>query len=293
MNPEPFKLLSLPTLAGTAEAIKKFPFPVSLTRGSYKNISFILTSKEVKILVNDTLVTNFSFVWLASGWSTRDLAYAMWLYCKAKKIPCSYVEQGTSKISDAMHFALEGIATPATLFVNRVLLAERLDLVKTVCGYPLIIKDSKGVQGRYSKLVASEEELLIQMKTLPKNKRFIFQQYIANEYDWGIMVVNGTVVAGEKSYPLVGEFRNNAANGAKEVFFGVDEIPEEVKQMALKASASLGLSWSRADIIIDKGSKKPYLLEVNRYPGVTLGSDEVQGAYAFLSSHIAPIRAVK
>jgi glutathione synthase/RimK-type ligase-like ATP-grasp enzyme len=185
-----------------------------------------------------------------------------------------------------MHFALEGIATPKTLFMNRAHIGKRLDVVKRVCGYPLIIKDSKGSGGRNCEYVLSEEDLLVQLATLPKNKRFIFQQYIKNEYDWGVMVVNGEVVAGEKSYPLVGEFRNNACNGAEEIFVEVDAIPEEVKTMALAASKSLGLSWSRADIIIDVVTKKPYLLEVNRYPGVTLGSDEVQGAYRFLASHI-------
>jgi hypothetical protein len=286
MSPKPFKLLSLPTLTGTAEALKKFPFPVVLSKGSYKDITLIFTDQEIEILVGGKPVSDFSFVWLASGWNTRDLAYATWLYCQAKKIPCAYVEQGTSKITDAMHFALEGIAAPATLFMNRAHIAERLDVVKRVCGYPLIIKDSKGSGGRNCEYVVSEEDLLVKLATLPKNKRFIFQQYIKNEYDWGVMVVNGEVLAGAKRNAAEGEFRNNPGKGAEEVFVEVDAIPAEVKAMALAASKSLGLSWSRADIIIDTVTKKPYLLEVNRYPGVTLGSDEAQGAYRFLASHI-------
>ena len=101
------------------------------------------------------------------------------------------------------------------------------------------------------------------------------------------MVVNGVVVAGERSYPAEGEFRNNARNGADERFVDVAEIPEEIRTMAIRASGCLGLFWSRADIIIDRETGRPYLLEVNRYPGITAGSDEVTGAYTFLASHIA------
>jgi glutathione synthase/RimK-type ligase-like ATP-grasp enzyme len=116
----------------------------------------------------------------------------------------------------------------------------------------------------------------------------MFQSFIPNQYDWGILVANGEVVSGEKSYPKDGEFRNNARNGAREDFIDVEKIPQEIKDIAIRASESLGLSWSRADIIIDEKTQKPYLLEVNRYPGVTSGSDEENGAFLFLSSHIDP-----
>ncbi|EKD32360.1 MAG: hypothetical protein ACD_77C00116G0002, partial [uncultured bacterium] len=47
--------------------------------------------------------------------------------------------------------------------------------------------------------------------------------------------------------------------------------------------------WSRADIIIDKRTGLPYLLEVNRNPGITAGSDEVNGAYTYLAAQILPL----
>jgi glutathione synthase/RimK-type ligase-like ATP-grasp enzyme len=100
-----------------------------------------------------------------------------------------------------------------------------MPLIKRVCGYPLIIKDIRGSKGRDSEYVASESELLTKMAGLPKNKRFLLQRFIQNEYDWGIMVVNGVVVSGEKSYPSQGEFRNNTCNGAKEHFVEIENIP--------------------------------------------------------------------
>jgi len=56
--------------------------------------------------------------------------------------------------------------------------------------------------------------------------------------------------------------------------------------MAIKATKILGLSWARSDIIIDKETGIPYLLEVNRCPGITSGSTEITGARKFLNSYL-------
>ncbi len=287
MTPKkPFTLLSLPTVPNTQQVIKKFPFPITLTKGNYKNIAISIHNGIMQILHKDIDVNSFSFVWLSSGWSQRDLAYAVNLYLNHTKMPHSYVEKNSSKVTDYTVFALHGLPTPDTVFVNRAKIEERMPLIKEICGFPLIIKDVMGCQGKHSAFVSSETELLEQMTLLPKSKRFLFQRFIPNEYDWGIMVANGTVVAGEKSYPAGGEFRNNACNGAQECFVDIADIPEEIKKMAVTASDLLGLSWSRTDIIIDKNTGLPYILEVNRFPGITAKSHEVQGAYTFLASHI-------
>lgn len=281
-----FSLLSLPTTTNTKKVVEKFPFPIEFTKGAYRDIIFILRRSRVQVLHKKLDTRKFSFVWLSSGWSNRDFAYALRLYLDSTQTPYSYVEKNTSKITDCMVFALNDLPMPDTIFVNRSQIKKNISLIKKTCGFPLVIKDIRGSQGKNSALVHNKKELLESMIKLPKNKKFIFQKYISNDYDWGIMVANGVVVSGEKSYPSEGEFRNNACNGAKECFIAIKDIPEDIKKLAIEASRSLGLSWSRADIIIDKKTKKPYLLEVNRYPGITSGSNEVLGAYTFLSSHI-------
>lgn len=288
MSKKPFTLLSLPAAKNTRQAIKKFPFPIELTKGKYSNLKFTFHKGIIQALYETIDIHTFSFVWLSSGWNHKDLAYALRLYLESKGTSHSYVEKSPSKITDCMVFALNKLPIPDTVFVSRTSIEENMPIIREVCGYPLIIKDVRGCKGKHSEYVSSENELLEKMEKLPKNKRFMFQRFIPNEYDWGIMVANGVVVSGEKSYPSEGEFRNNLHNGAKECFIDVTSIPEEVKNIAVKASEHLGLSWSRADIIIDKHTGLPYLLEVNRYPGITSESNEVYGAYTFLASHISP-----
>ena len=45
---------------------------------------------------------------------------------------------------------------------------------------------------------------------------------------------------------------------------------QAIQQMVVKAYRSLGCrGWARADVMIDKQTRKPYLLEVNTSPGMT------------------------
>jgi hypothetical protein len=279
-------ILSLPALEEADQVARKFSYPIEVIKGRYRNIRFLFQKGTVEVLHGNIELSQFSFIWLSSGWSSRDLAYAISLYLDNTQTAHSYVEKGTSKISDCMVFALHGLPIPETLYLPRSTVAENLSLIEKICGYPLIIKDIKGSRGRHSEFISSPAELLQKVAVLPLGKRFLFQRYIPNEYDWGIMVVNGTVVAGEKSYHKKDEFRNNVCNGGEEFFIDVDQIPRNIKDIAIKSSRALGLFWSRADIIIDKKTGEPYLLEVNRYPGITAGSDEVTAAFLFLESHI-------
>jgi len=286
MQKKIFKLLALPSVENVGQVIEKFPFDVELTEGRFEDLEFVFQDRHVFITHKGIDLKRFSFVWLSSSWTSRDLAYAIRLYLEQSKIPYTYVEKGTSKITDHMLFALHNIQAPDTLFLGRKEISKCLGQIKKVCGYPLVVKDTKGSRGNHSVFVATEKELVEKMASLPKHKKYLFQRYIPNEYDWGVLVANGEVVSGEKSYPCLGEFRNNACNGAKEIFIDTDDIPMRIKQMALKTSRVLGLSWSRSDIIVDKDTQTPYLMEVNRLPGITSRTSEVEGAYMFLSSQI-------
>jgi hypothetical protein len=286
MTKKNFKLLILPSVPNLDQVVKKISFPVALTKGRFKNLEFIFKENEIKVLHKGIDLKDFSFVWLCSSWGSRDLAYAIQLYLDEYKIPNTQVEKGTSKLTDHMVLALNNIPAPNTFFIGRKDVQENLFQIKDVCGYPLVIKDIRGSRGAHSLIIENEAELLEKMKVLPKHKSFIFQQYIANDYDWGIMVANGVVVSGEKSYPCQGEFRNNTCNGAQEVFVDPTEIPQHIKDIAIKNSKLLNLSWSRSDIIIDKNTQKPYVLEINRLPGISAKTSEVEGAYKFLASQI-------
>jgi len=286
MIEQPLNLLVLPSVGNIDEIISKFPVNINLTRGNYKDVEFCYKNGKVKVLHKGVDLKNFSFVWLMSLWKTRAIAYAVKIYLDYYNVPHTDTEESASKNSDQLCFALNQIATPDAFFSLDYSQLTCLHSIEDTCGYPMILKDVKGSRGKHSRLVIDRDQLLQVINSLPKHRKFIFQKFIQNDYDWGIMVANGEIVAAEKSFPSKGEFRNNACNGAKEIFVDKDEIPEAVKAMAIAGSELLKLSWSRSDIIICRSTGLPYLLEVNRFPGITNGSDEVEGAFHYLSTEL-------
>lgn len=225
-------------------------------------------------------------MWLSSYWGTRDLAYGFQLYLDAFKVKHTTVGQSGSKVVDHMLFALHDISCPNTFFANTRNIETFIDTLEDTCTYPLIIKDIKGYRGKNSFLAQNREELAQIVGHLNPEIKVLYQEYIPNEFDWGVLISNGIVVATEKSYPAEGEFRNNACNGAQELFVDVDTCPKDVRNLAVRAAKTLQLEWCRADIVVNKNTGVAKLLEVNRYPGITKGTDEVKAVINFINDRV-------
>lgn len=274
-------VLVLPSVKNIKNAANTVP-EATITAGTFKKLIITLDSAP-SIRYDGQDIESFDAVWLSSFWRTRALAYAVKQYLDDRKVPSTWVEPASSKLSDQMTFCLAGLPMPKTFFCSSHDANTFIDELEEYCGYPCVIKDNKGSRGAQSILVYSREEFLLAWKDLPKHKYYHIQEFIPNDFDWGIMVVNGQVVSGEKSYHSPEDFRNNACNGAEETFINVNDIPNNIKKLAIQASSSLGLSWSRADILINKNTGEGFLLEVNRSPGITEGSTEEKGSQKFFT----------
>ncbi|HEX9804813.1 MAG TPA: hypothetical protein VGA67_03960 [Candidatus Dojkabacteria bacterium] len=279
-------LLVIPSINNLDEIVYELRPPVNLTKGNFENLEFIFENNQVSLIHEGIDIKNFSNVWLSSGWKSRDLAFAVKIYLKHFLVPHTFVEKVISKVTDQVNFAMNNIRIPNTFFIDNNDISAYIEKIENLCGYPLIIKDIRGSRGKNSLLINNRHELEANFPTLPKQKKYFFQKFIPNDYDWGVLVSNGKVVSAEKSYRKNGEFRNNAAANATEVFIQLKNVPETVKNIALNAAKILGLSWSRSDIVVDKVTNIPYLMEVNRLPGISSGTNEVIGARNFLEAHM-------
>jgi glutathione synthase/RimK-type ligase-like ATP-grasp enzyme len=280
------KVLIIPSVAGLIETLDKMCSEFSFIRGELRKLRIHIQNSNIEIIHDKTDIRSFWAVWLSSFWDTRDLAYAISTYLDHFNVSHTFVEQTTSKVSDQVIFTLNSILTPSTVYAYNSEITGFIDDIEKICGYPLIIKDIKGSRGNYSAYVDNRKDFLRISASLPKHRKYLYQSFIKTDYDWGILVANGKVVSAEKSYPCDKEFRNNACNGAHEVFVDLAKIPKAVKDIAIKASNTLNLNWSRADIIIDKETQIPYLLEVNRCPGITANSSEAKGAQIFAKEYL-------
>jgi glutathione synthase/RimK-type ligase-like ATP-grasp enzyme len=279
-------LLALPAIQNLDEVISELSPSIKLTKGKYINLEFRFKNNQVSLIHSGIDLNTFDKVWLSSFWKSRDLAHAVGLYLNHHNIDHTYVEDTTSKITDQVLFALNNISIPDTFFIDNPEVVDYSETIADICGYPLIIKNIMGARGKYSAYVKDKTELIATLATLPKHKKYLFQEYIPNDFDWGILVSNGKVVSAEKSYHQAGEFRNHSCNGAQEIFVEIKDVPEEIIAMALNASTALNLLWSRADIVVDNSTDIPYLMEVNRCPGISSGTSEVLGARDFLEKYL-------
>jgi len=136
--------------------------------------------------------------------------------------------------------------------------------------WPVILKGSGGDRGTRVFKANNLEELEKLVRDLRKTeteegRRYLLQEYIENDGDFRVLVL-GEIVLGVMKRARVSkdEFRNNySAGGTVEVA----DLPEEVKQLAVRAAKVCGLSVAGVDVAFrDFDMKKPVIWEVNKGP---------------------------
>jgi len=157
-----------------------------------------------------------------------------------------------------------GVSLPTTGFANS---PDDRDHVIDLCGgAPLVLKLLEGTQGKGVVLAQTRkaaESVIDAFRSMYVN--ILVQEYVAgpNGADIRCFVVGDRVLATMKREPKEGEFRSNLHRGG---FASKVEITREEKEIAIKASKTMGLSVSGVDIMRSKSG--PVVLEVNSSPGL-------------------------
>ena len=136
--------------------------------------------------------------------------------------------------------------------------------------FPIIVKGSGGDRGTRVFKVDNLEEMEKMVRDLRKSetdegKRYMLQEYIPNDGDYRVLVLGDKVLGVMKrSSQSVAEFKNNYSAGGR---VEVAQLPEEIKQLALKAAKVCGLAVAGVDVAFrDFDLKKPVIWEVNKGP---------------------------
>lgn len=133
--------------------------------------------------------------------------------------------------------------------------------------FPLIVKAAKGRQGKGVYKVENKEKLRKLVKKLLKEQvSVIIREYIENDGDVRVFTVGFKAIGAMKRTPTQkGEFRSNISLGGKGEIYDLKEYPK-VKELAEKMSELTQTEVAGVDIIINKKTGKPYVLEVNPAP---------------------------
>ena len=178
-----------------------------------------------------------------------------------------------------------GLPTPKNSIISDV---DGVDqALKDIGGkFPVIIKLLSGSQGIGVSQVDSYESLKSVLQTLWKTSgknEILLQEMIPADGDLRIHVLSkkfyspdneeSEVIAAMKRTSAKKDFRTNYSIGG-----GVQKVKltDEMIQISKDAAKAVDCTWCAVDLIIDKKTKKPYILEVNASPG-TKGITEATG----------------
>jgi ribosomal protein S6--L-glutamate ligase len=163
-----------------------------------------------------------------------------------------------------------GIEVPKTVYGSLWFLYESMMVKVTPFNFPVILKGSGGDRGTRVFKADNLEELEKLVRDLRKSeteggKRYMLQEFIPNDGDYRVLVLGEKVLGVMKrSSQSEDEFKNNYSAGGK---VEVADLPEEVKQLAIKAAKVCGLAVAGVDVACrDNDLKKPVIWEVNKGP---------------------------
>jgi ribosomal protein S6--L-glutamate ligase len=144
--------------------------------------------------------------------------------------------------------------------------------------FPLVVKLLSGTQGIGVSVVDSYSSLKSVYQTLrklDKKAEILIQEMIPSNYDLRIHILarnsdisspdNAQIIGAMRRNKVKKDFRTNFSLGATTQKV---KLSEEIENIAKKAALAVGCVWCGVDIIVDKKSGKPYVLEVNSSPGI-------------------------
>lgn len=193
------------------------------------------------------------------------------------------IENCDDKAKTISILAGHDVAVPKTVFAPHVYDVNNesdwvfIDQVENYLGYPIVIKENKGSQGRQVYLAQTRSELSAMHKALLHTPH-IFQQYVSDErgVDIRVYVVGGKAVAWCKRRNTTG-FKSNVHMGGRAEKF---DAPDELLREAERIADLLKLDFGSVDFltgpthIFAEANSNAYFFAIEK-----LGFD-VAGAYA-------------
>lgn len=159
----------------------------------------------------------------------------------------------------------EGLSYPKSAVIYS---AKSLDSVLTGFEFPLIIKTSAGRQGKGVYKADSKEQLVSIVSKMEKDElvpSMVIREFIPNDGDIRVFTVGYKAIGAMKRTPKEGDFRSNISQGGSGAVFNLNDNPE-VRSLAEKAAEVTRTEIAGVDIILNKDTKEPYILEINPGP---------------------------
>lgn len=141
--------------------------------------------------------------------------------------------------------------------------------------FPLIIKDATACGGRRNYL-AQHYEHLVEIVANNPGVDFLVQEFIPNDCDYRCLVFDGEIkliIRRSRGVNAATHVNNTSSGGAGDLV-PLDSVSLAARKMVIDAANSMGREqFSGVDLIINKYTGAPYILEVNEPPEIEEGAE--------------------
>ncbi|HMQ10075.1 MAG TPA: RimK family alpha-L-glutamate ligase [Oligoflexia bacterium] len=169
-----------------------------------------------------------------------------------------------NKLSCIQRLSQKDIDIPKTVIIRKP--SELSAAVKTVGGFPVILKLLSGTQGIGVMLVENITTMEATLDTLwSLGQDILIQECIKESLgkDLRVVVVGGKVVGSMRRQARIGDFRSNFHRGGLTTKI---DISDSIEKIAIEASETVGLQVAGVDIL--ESDQGPRVIEVNSSPGL-------------------------
>jgi len=226
----------------------------------------------IQDLRNGYDLTAYALVHFLNVHFARDHFMAVALYLNHHKITwvCESDVQGTafSKISQMVLFALGDIPVPDTLAVWDN--AGHLEAAQKFVQPPFIMKSNDGTKGLNNHLVKNWDEYTAILKD-GERRAYILQPFLPNDGDFRFLYLGDEQLAFHRRAASDDTHLNNSTQGGQGTMIPLADCNPEHLELARRTMEVFGREIGGVDILVDKQTGKPYVLEVNHTPAIFSG----------------------
>ncbi len=182
----------------------------------------------------------------------------------------------TNKVYLAELLRNHKVPTPQTVIMGR----KDLAAAEMAIGYPMVLKVPDGAFSQGVFKVANHSELERKSTELFKSSELLLAQaFVPTEFDWRIGILNrqplfaSQYFMSKKHWQIVQYDKQGKAIEGGFKTWPIDEVPEEVVRVALKAANLIGDGLYGVDL--KQGESGCFVIEINDNPNLEAGVEDV------------------
>lgn len=257
---------------------------------NYDHLLFHLNGQSSKVIVQDDDnrdAADYSLTYFKGRNRNIEFASAVAQYLEFKGRPYFDREMSNllsqSKLTENMRLAVYNLPVPESICAARELLRDSYDDLAERLGIPFVLKEIKSDRGRNNYLLSNKDDFERILDEAPAEHIFMAQHFVPNDGFLRLYVTGkevGLAIA-RTTHPHADPLKqhlNKPSGSANATLVDVEEIPLEVRELAIKAAICLDRQIAGVDLLQDKQTGDWYILEVNNAPQLRGGAFQEQKA---------------